>query len=99
MWAVPLLKRSPRGPTATMGPTTRTAVLELNDQLAPAVDLRAAPDRRGSGQGESSALAQLSAVAASVPSASSVPSAREWFVRCFWPILKQWLDDHLPYSM
>jgi uncharacterized protein len=72
-------------------------VLELNDELAPAIDLGPPLIDDEVAGASRSALAQLSTVAASVPAAPPPANPLEEMVReMLRPILKQWLDDHLP---
>jgi len=72
-------------------------VLELNDELAPAVDLGPPLIDESVAGASRSALAQLSTVAASIPAAPPPANPLEEMVReMLRPILKQWLDDHLP---
>jgi uncharacterized protein len=71
-------------------------VLELNDELAPAVDLGPPLiDEEVAGVSRS-ALAQLSTVAASVPAAPQTNPLEDMIREMLRPMLKQWLDDHLP---
>ena len=71
-------------------------VLELNDELAPAVDLGPPLiDEEVAGVSRS-ALAQLSTVAASVPAAPQANPLEDMIREMLRPMLKQWLDDHLP---
>ena len=72
-------------------------VLELNDELAPAVDLGPPLIDEEVAGASRSALAQLSTVAASVPAAPQQANPLEDMIReMLRPMLKQWLDDHLP---
>ena len=71
-------------------------VLELDEPLAPPVDLgpplldeNAAEDTRHS-------LEELSTVAATVPPPLQVNPLEEMVREMLRPILKQWLDEHLP---
>ena len=71
-------------------------VLELNEPLAPAVDLGPPlVDEEVAGQSRQ-ALEQLQTVAASIPAAPPVNPLEEMVREMLRPILKQWLDDHLP---
>ena len=71
-------------------------VLELEDQLAPDVDL-GPPLLDASAAGQSrQALEQLTTVASSVPAAAPVNPLEEMIREMLRPVLKQWLDDHLP---
>jgi hypothetical protein len=71
-------------------------VLELDEPLAPPVDLGPPlVDEEVAGQSRH-ALEQLQTVAASVPSTPQVNPLEEMVREMLRPILKQWLDDHLP---
>src|SRR5690348_15359056 len=71
-------------------------VLELNEPLAPAVDLGPPlVDEEVAGQSRQ-ALEQLQTVAASIPAAPPVNPLEEMVREMLRPILKQWLDEHLP---
>ena len=71
-------------------------VLELNEPLAPPVDL-GPPLLDESVAGHSrEALEQLSTIAATVPAAAQVNPLEDMVREMLKPILKQWLDEHLP---
>jgi cell pole-organizing protein PopZ len=71
-------------------------VLELDEPLAPPIDL-GPPLLDESVAGHSrEALEQLSTIAASVPAAPQVNPLEEMVREMLKPILKQWLDEHLP---
>ena len=71
-------------------------VLELSEPLAPPADLGPPlVDESVAGQSRQ-ALEELSTVAASVPAASQVNPLEEMVREMLRPILKQWLDEHLP---
>ena len=71
-------------------------VLELDEPLAPAADLGPPLlDEEVAGQSRH-ALEQLQTVAASVPAAPQVNPLEEMVREMLKPILKQWLDEHLP---
>jgi len=71
-------------------------VLELNEPLAPAVDLGPPlVDEDVAGQSRQ-ALEQLQTVAASIPAAPQVNPLEEMVREMLKPMLKQWLDEHLP---
>ena len=71
-------------------------VLELNEPLAPPVDL-GPPLLDDSIAGHSrEALEQLSTIAATVPAAPQVNPLEDMVREMLKPILKQWLDEHLP---
>jgi cell pole-organizing protein PopZ len=71
-------------------------VLELDEPLAPPVDL-GPPLLDEDAVGHSrEALEQLSTIAASVPATPPVNPLEEMVREMLKPILKQWLDEHLP---
>jgi cell pole-organizing protein PopZ len=72
-------------------------VLELNEPLAPSIDLGPPLiDEHAAGKSRQ-ALEQLQTVAASVPPASPSANPLEDIIReMLRPMLKQWLDEHLP---
>ena len=72
-------------------------VLELSDELAPKADIGPPLLDAATAGATRSALDQLSTVAASVPAMPQQANPLEELVReMLRPILKQWLDDHLP---
>jgi cell pole-organizing protein PopZ len=72
-------------------------VLELSDELAPKADIGPPLLNAAAAGATRSALDQLSTVAASVPAPPQQANPLEELVReMLRPILKQWLDDHLP---
>ncbi|HKX91173.1 MAG TPA: DUF2497 domain-containing protein [Sphingomicrobium sp.] len=71
-------------------------VLELDEPLAPPVDL-GPPLLDDSAAGHSrEALEQLSTIAATVPPVPQVNPLEEMVREMLKPMLKQWLDEHLP---
>jgi uncharacterized protein len=75
---------------------TEDDVLELDEPLAPAVDL-GPPLLDESAIGHSrEALEQLTTVAATVPPVQPVNPLEDMIREMLKPILKQWLDDNLP---
>jgi cell pole-organizing protein PopZ len=71
-------------------------VLELNEPLAPPADLGPPLlDENVAGHSRE-ALEQLQTVAATVPAAVQVNPLEEMIREMHRPILKHWLDDHLP---
>jgi cell pole-organizing protein PopZ len=71
-------------------------VLELDEPLAPPMDLGPPLlDENAAGHSRQ-ALEQLSTVAASVPPPPPVNPLEEMVRDMLRPLLKQWLDDHLP---
>ena len=72
-------------------------VLELSDELAPQADIGPPLLNAAAAGATRSALDHLSTVAASVPAMPQQANPLEDMVReMLRPILKQWLDDHLP---
>jgi cell pole-organizing protein PopZ len=71
-------------------------VLELNEALAPAVDLGPPLLDESVADASRSAFDQLSTVAATVPAIPQVNPLEEVVREMLRPMLKQWLDDHLP---
>jgi cell pole-organizing protein PopZ len=71
-------------------------VLELDEPLAPAIDLGPPLLDQGAAETTRSALDMLSNVAATVPPAPTVNPLEEMVREMLRPILKQWLDEHLP---
>jgi uncharacterized protein len=71
-------------------------VLELDEPLAPPADLGPPlVDEEVAGQSRH-ALEQLQTIAASVPAAPQVNPLEDMVRQMLKPILKQWLDEHLP---
>ena len=71
-------------------------VLELNEPLAPPADLGPPlVDEQIAGQSRQ-ALEQLQTVAATIPPAPQVNPLEEMIREMLRPILKTWLDEHLP---
>ena len=71
-------------------------VLELNDELAPPADLGPPLlDETVAGVSRS-AFEQLSTVAASAPAQAQANPLEDMIREMLRPLLKQWLDDHLP---
>jgi cell pole-organizing protein PopZ len=76
--------------------TAEDDVLELNEPLAPPVDLGPPlVDEQVAGQSRQS-LEQLQTVAATIPAAPAVNPLEEMVREMLRPILKQWLDENLP---
>ena len=71
-------------------------VLELNEELAPAADLGPPLLDEAVAGASRNALEQLTTVAASVPAMPQANPLEEMVREMLRPILKQWLDDHLP---
>jgi uncharacterized protein len=71
-------------------------VLELDEPLAPPVDLGPPLiDESIAGQSRE-ALEQLSTIAATIPAAPPVNPLEDMVREMLRPVLKQWLDEHLP---
>lgn len=71
-------------------------VLELNEPLAPAMDLGPPLiDEQAAGKSRL-ALEQLQTVAATVPASPAANPLEEIIREMLRPMLKQWLDEHLP---
>ncbi|HEX5258062.1 MAG TPA: DUF2497 domain-containing protein [Sphingomicrobium sp.] len=71
-------------------------VLELDEPLAPPVDLGPPlVDEQIAGQSRH-ALEQLQTVAASIPAAPQTNPLEDMVREMLRPMLKQWLDEHLP---
>ena len=75
---------------------TEGDVLELDEPLAPPAEIGPPLlDEHAVGHSRE-ALEQLSTIAASVPAAPQVNPLEDMVREMLKPILKQWLDDHLP---
>ena len=71
-------------------------MLELDQPLAPPIDLGPPlVDEEIAGQSRQ-ALEQLQTVAATIPAAPPVNPLEEMVREMIRPMLKQWLDEHLP---
>jgi cell pole-organizing protein PopZ len=76
--------------------TEEEDVLELDEPLAPEADLGPPLlDENAAGHSRE-ALEQLSTIAATVPAAAHVNPLEDMVRDMLKPILKQWLDEHLP---
>jgi cell pole-organizing protein PopZ len=71
-------------------------VLELDEPLAPPMDLGPPLVDEGIAESSRHSLEQLSTIAASVPAPPPVNPLEDMVREMLRPILKQWLDDHLP---
>lgn len=71
-------------------------VLELDEPLAPAADLGPPLLDEDVAGHSREALEQLSTIAASVPAAVQVNPLEDMVREMLRPVLKQWLDEHLP---
>ena len=71
-------------------------ILELNEPLAPPVDLGPPlVDEHVAGQSRQ-ALEQLQTVAATIPAAPQANPLEDMVREMLRPMMKQWLDEHLP---
>ena len=71
-------------------------VLELDEPLAPPLDLGPPLVDQDVAQTSRSSLETLSTIAASVPAPPPTNPLEDMLREMLRPILKQWLDDHLP---
>ncbi len=71
-------------------------VLELDEPLAPPADLGPPLVNEEVAETSRHSLETLSTIAASVPAPPPVNPLEEMVREMLRPILKQWLDDHLP---
>ena len=79
-----------------IAPAAEDDLLELDEPLAPAVDLGPPLlDEQAAGHSRE-ALEQLHTVAASIPAAPAVNPLEDMVREMLRPMLKQWLDEHLP---
>jgi uncharacterized protein len=77
-------------------PSAEDEVLELDEPLAPPAELGPPlVDEQVAGHSRQS-LEQLQTVAASIPAAPIVNPLEDMVREMLRPILKQWLDEHLP---
>ena len=77
-------------------PEAEEEVLELDDELAPPVDLGPPLLDENAADASRSKLEELSTIAATVPAVPQVNPLEEMVREMLRPMLKQWLDDHLP---
>ncbi len=77
-------------------PEDNEEVLELDEPLAPPVDLGPPLVKDEVAETSRHSLETLSTIAATVPAAPPVNPLEEMVREMLRPILKQWLDDHLP---
>jgi cell pole-organizing protein PopZ len=71
-------------------------ILELDEPLAPEADLGPPLLDEDAAGHSREALEQLSTIAATVPAAAQVNPLEDMVREMLKPILKQWLDEHLP---
>ena len=71
-------------------------VLELDEPLAPPVDLGPPLVDEGIAETSRHSLETLSTIAATVPAPPPANPLEDMLREMLRPILKQWLDDHLP---
>jgi len=77
-------------------PSSDEDVLELDEPLAPAADLGPPLIDEDIAGHSREALEQLQTVAATVPAPASINPLEDMVREMLRPILKQWLDEHLP---
>jgi cell pole-organizing protein PopZ len=83
-------------PEAPEEPQAEEDVLELNDELAPSADLGPPLLDETAADASRTKLEELSTIAASVPAVPQVNPLEDMVREMLRPMLKQWLDDHLP---
>jgi len=83
-------------PAAEPDENERDEVLELDEPLAPPVDLGPPLIDEGIAGQSRQALEQLSTIAASVPAQPQGNPLEDMIREMLRPMLKQWLDEHLP---
>jgi len=71
-------------------------VLELNEPLAPSIDLGPPLLDEGIAGHSRQSLEELQTIAATVPPLPQVNPLEDMVREMLKPILKQWLDEHLP---
>ena len=71
-------------------------VLELDEPLAPPMDLGPPLVDEGIAESSRHSLETLTTIAATVPAPPPVNPLEDMVREMLRPILKQWLDDHLP---
>ena len=71
-------------------------VLELSEPLAPSIDLGPPLVDENIAGHSREALEQLQTVAATIPAPASINPLEDMVREMLRPILKQWLDEHLP---
>ena len=86
----------PAAPQEALAEDNDDEVLELDEPLAPPLDLGPPLIDEGIAETSRHSLETLSTVAASVPAAPPVNPLEDMLREMLRPILKQWLDDHLP---
>jgi len=74
----------------------RDDVLELDEPLAPPIDLGPPLLDESAAWHSREALEELQTVAATIPAALQVNPLEEMVREMLRPVLKQWLDEHLP---
>ena len=75
---------------------TEEDVLELDEPLAPAIDLGPPLVDDGVAGQSRQALEHLQTIAATIPPVPQVNPLEEMVREMLRPMLKQWLDEHLP---
>jgi uncharacterized protein len=79
-----------------IGASDEDDILELNEPLAPAVDLGPPLVDEGVAGQSRQALEQLQTVAATIPAAPPANPLEDMVREMLRPMLKNWLDEHLP---
>ena len=75
---------------------TDEEILELNEPLAPPADLGPPLLDEDAAETSRTAFEQLTTVAATAPAVAQANPLEELVREMLRPLLKQWLDDHLP---
>jgi cell pole-organizing protein PopZ len=83
-------------PEGETGEAEQVDILELNEPLAPPVDLGPPLLDEGMVGHSRQSFEELQTIAATVPPAPAVNPLEEMVRQMLKPILKQWLDEHLP---
>jgi cell pole-organizing protein PopZ len=92
---VPAAEEPREEPATAPGPPAED-ILELDEPLAPPVDLGPPLLDQEAAETTRHSLEMLSTVASTVPPAPTVNPLEEVIREMLRPILKQWLDEHLP---
>jgi cell pole-organizing protein PopZ len=74
-------------------------ILELDEPLAPEADLGPPLLDEDAAGHSREALEQLQTIAAAIPASAQVNPLEEMVREMLRPILKQWLDEHLPHMI
>ena len=87
---------APEAPLDSLPEDADDEVLELDEPLAPPIDLGPPLLDEATADTSRHSLKTLSTIAASVPTPPPVNPLEDMIRELLRPILKQWLDDHLP---